>query len=107
MEEPVAEEQAASEHTASDEDEKAKQKRAKALANKVRYPKVDIKWYRSRDQVMSFDDLDFDLEGVHGQARPFSKDILDTRLKEMREALPTGLLKICVWPIDIHGVLAI
>jgi hypothetical protein len=70
----------------------------------VLYPAVKDEWYRDRDVELSFDLVDFDYMGVHGQARPFSKVVYEERLHEMAAALPVGPLKITVWPADIHGV---
>ena len=70
----------------------------------VLYPAVKEEWYRDRDVELGFDVVDFDLLGVQGQARPFSKQVFEERLREMRTALPVGLLKVTVWPADIHGV---
>ena len=73
----------------------------------VAYPAVKEEWYRDRDVELGFEVVDFDLLGVQGQARPFSKQVFEERLREMRTALPVGLLKVTVWPADIHGVLHI
>jgi hypothetical protein len=74
------------------------------VSRQVKYPSVSKEHWREVDADLNFSDLEWDLQATQGQARPFSTDILESRLKDFRECLPSGRIKVVVWPQDAFGM---
>ena len=85
-------------------DPEAGGKRKSKRMEQVNYPKVPDSVFRSKDTVVGFDNIDFDYSAQQGQARPFSKVTYEQRLQELTEALPTGLVRVTLWPADALGM---
>ena len=88
------------EETVDEEDVQGRKKVARA----VKYPSVPRQYWREVDADLNFGDLEWDLQATQGQARPFSNDILQARLKDFSECLPSGKIKVVVWPQDAFGM---
>ena len=57
---------------------------------------VDEAWWLNKDQVISVDDLEWDVNANQGQVRPLDPKLLQTRREGFRTQPPTGLLQVIV-----------
>ncbi len=93
------------EHVEQEGKEGAADKKKGKRVETISYPKVPEAVFRSKDTVVNFDNIEFDYSATQGQARPFSKPTYEQRLAELTEALPTGLVRVTLWPADPLGML--
>lgn len=95
-----------------DEEEVTERKKAAKIKPEMlqaKYPSVAEGIYREKDAEVQLDPdrIIFDVDGSRGQARPFSQATFVQRLAEFRQALPTGPIKVTLWPTDAHGVFTV
>ena len=57
---------------------------------------MDEAWWLNKDQVISIDDLEWDVNANQGQVRPLDPKLLQTRREGFRTQPPTGLLQVIV-----------
>ena len=68
---------------------------AKGAAEQA-WVQVDEAWWLNKDQVISVDDLEWDVNANQGQVRPLDPKLLQTRREGFRTQPPTGLLQVIV-----------
>ena len=65
-------------------------------ATEQAWAQVDEAWWLNKDQVISIDDLEWDVNANLGQVRPLDPKLLQTRREGFRTQPPTGLLQVIV-----------